>query len=45
MKWSTWSAKGGKRDDVDILSHTLASGKETVVLDDIFIVLRSQKIA
>ena len=27
MKWSTWSAKGGKRDDVDTLSYTLASGK------------------
>ena len=27
MKWSTWSAKGGKRDDVDSLSYTLASGK------------------
>ena len=25
--WSTWSAKGGKRDDVDALSYTLASGK------------------
>ena len=27
MKWSTWSAKGDKRDDVDALSYTLASGK------------------
>ena len=27
MKWSTWSAKGDKRDDVDTLSYTLASGK------------------
>ena len=27
MKWSTWYAKGGKRDDVDALSYTLASGK------------------
>ena len=27
MKWSTWSAKGGKRDDVDALSYTLASRK------------------
>ena len=27
MKWSTWSTKGGKRDDVDVLSHTLASRK------------------
>ena len=25
--WSTWSAKGGKWDDVDALSYTLASGK------------------
>ena len=27
MKWSTWSTKGGKRDDVDALSYILASGK------------------
>ena len=27
MKWSTWSAKGGKRDDVDVLSYTLVSEK------------------
>ena len=27
MKWSTWSAKGDKRDNVDALSYTLASGK------------------
>ena len=27
MKWSTWFAKGGKRDDVDALSYTLASRK------------------
>ena len=27
MKWSTWFAKGGKWDDVDALSYTLASGK------------------
>ena len=27
MTWSTWSPKGDKRDDVDALSYTLASGK------------------
>ena len=27
MKWSTWSAKVGKRDGVDGLSYALASGK------------------
>ena len=27
MEWSTWSAKGGKRDNVDALSYTLVSGK------------------
>ena len=27
MRWSTWFAKGGKQDDVDALSYTLASGK------------------
>ena len=27
MKWSTWSTKGGKRDDVDALPYTLLSGK------------------
>ena len=27
MKWSTWFVKGGKQDDVDALSYTLASGK------------------
>ena len=27
MKWSTWSAKGGKRYDVDALSYTSASEK------------------
>ena len=27
MRWSTWSAKGGKRDDVDALSYTLVSRK------------------
>ena len=30
MKWSTWSAKGGKRDDVHVLSHTLVSGKGSI---------------
>ena len=25
--WSTWSTKGGKRDNVDALFYTLASGK------------------
>ena len=25
--WSTWSTKGGKRDDVDTLSYTLERGK------------------
>ena len=27
MKCSTWSTKGGKQDDVDALSYSLASGK------------------
>ena len=27
MRWSTWSAKGDKQNDVDALSYTLASGK------------------
>ena len=27
MKWSTWSTKGGKWDDVDALSYTLVRGK------------------
>ena len=27
MRWSTWSAKGDKRDYVDALSYTLARGK------------------
>ena len=27
MEWSTWFAKGGKRDDVYALSYTLVSGK------------------
>ena len=27
MKWSTWSTKGDKQDDVESLSYTLASEK------------------
>ena len=27
MKWTTWFAKGDKRDDVDSLSYTLVRGK------------------
>ena len=27
MKWSSWSVKGGKRDDVDTISYTLVSRK------------------
>ena len=30
MKWYTWSTKGGKRDDVDALSYTLASKKGSI---------------
>ena len=38
MKWSTWSAKGDKRDDVDALSYTLTSGKGSSCAQKYFLV-------
>ena len=43
MRWSTWSAKGGKRDDVDALSYTLARGKGSSYVQQYFHCFKESK--